>query len=118
MGFNVTQPIERKPSPTATPGGDSFGLGRTPGQRGAEILAGFRAEKLPSPETRALSRMSGRVFARLLLNLADEESKSGFPARDLAARVAPVADLAHLRVLGLQNAPEDPVKVVYHPDNL
>lgn len=56
------------PSETALPSRDVFGLGRTSGQRGAEILAGFRAEYLPSPEHKALSRMSGRVIARLILS--------------------------------------------------
>jgi O-methyltransferase involved in polyketide biosynthesis len=54
-------------SETATPSRDAYGLGQTPGQRGAEILAGFRAERMPSPETRAVARYSGRLVARILL---------------------------------------------------
>jgi O-methyltransferase involved in polyketide biosynthesis len=53
----------------ATPSTDNYGLGRTPGQRGAEILAGFRAEKSPSPETKALSKLSGRIVARVMMSM-------------------------------------------------
>jgi len=49
-----------------------------------------------------------RLDCFLEVNLADEESKSGFAARDLAERVAPLADLAHLRVLGLMAIPPFP----------
>jgi O-methyltransferase involved in polyketide biosynthesis len=48
-------------------------LGRTSGQRTAEIFAGLRAELLPSPLTAALSRTSGRIAARLLMRLAKPE---------------------------------------------
>jgi hypothetical protein len=44
----------------------------------------------------------------LEVNLADEDSKAGFGARGLAERVAPVAELAHLRVLGLMAIPPFP----------
>jgi hypothetical protein len=44
-----------KASPTALPSSDVLGLGRTSGQRGAEIMAGVRAEITPSPITIALS---------------------------------------------------------------
>ncbi|HSL84034.1 MAG TPA: YggS family pyridoxal phosphate-dependent enzyme [Thermoanaerobaculia bacterium] len=44
----------------------------------------------------------------LEVNLADEESKAGFPARELAARVAPVAELRNLRVAGLMAIPPNP----------
>lgn len=47
----------------------------------------------------------------LEVNLAEEESKSGFPPRDLAERVAAVAELSNLRVVGLMAIPplpEDP----------
>ena len=40
--------------------------------------------------------------------MAGEESKAGFPARDLGARVAPVAELPNLRVLGLMAIPPFP----------
>jgi O-methyltransferase involved in polyketide biosynthesis len=55
-----------KISPTAQPSTDVLGLGRTSGQRGAEIMAGIRAEVTPSPITIALSRTSGRIAARLM----------------------------------------------------
>lgn len=72
-------PIETS-SPTARVSSDQLGLGRTSGQRGAEILAGFRAEKFPSPETIALSRWSGRIVARLLMQLASSEIPVNFTA--------------------------------------
>ncbi len=75
-----TQPPQDYVSPTAIPSADQFGLGKTPGQRGAEILAGFRAEKLPSPETLALSRWSGRIVARLLIRLAASEGAINYVA--------------------------------------
>jgi O-methyltransferase involved in polyketide biosynthesis len=61
-------------SDTARTSKDQLGLGRTSGQRGAEILAGFRAEKIPSPETLALSRWSGRIVARMLLSMVRSEA--------------------------------------------
>ncbi|MEZ5330707.1 MAG: YggS family pyridoxal phosphate-dependent enzyme [Thermoanaerobaculia bacterium] len=45
------------------------------------------------------------------VNLGNEESKHGFPADDLSARLAPLADLAWLEPLGLMAIPpyeEDP----------
>lgn len=55
-----------KTSATAQPSKDVLGLGRTSGQRGAEIMAGIRAEITPSPITIGLSRISGRIVARLM----------------------------------------------------
>ncbi|NDJ61722.1 MAG: class I SAM-dependent methyltransferase [Chloroflexi bacterium] len=57
-------------SPTARPTHDSMGLGRTSGQRGAEIFAGIRAENFPSPLTNALATWGGRVSARVLMALS------------------------------------------------
>lgn len=65
-------------SDTARPSIDQLGLGKTSGQRGAEILAGFRAEKLPSPETLALSRWSGRIVARMLLQLVRTDGQVNY----------------------------------------
>ena len=44
----------------------------------------------------------------LEVNLAEEESKAGFPPGDLAARVAPIAGLEALRVVGLMAIPPLP----------
>ena len=55
---------------------DSLGIGSTQGQRAAEIICAIRAMQLPSPETDALSRFGGRVFARLLLQLAGPRAVS------------------------------------------
>jgi hypothetical protein len=55
------------------------------------------------------ARERGAVLDCFLeVNLAGEESKAGFPARDLAARVAPVAELGSLRVAGLMAIPPNP----------
>ncbi|NDJ59847.1 MAG: methyltransferase domain-containing protein [Chloroflexi bacterium] len=62
-------PDEQPASRTAQPSYDSMGLGRTPGQRGAEILAGLRAEIMNTPESAALARLSGRIVARILRSL-------------------------------------------------
>jgi O-methyltransferase involved in polyketide biosynthesis len=61
----MTEPTE-KPSATALSTPDVLGLGRTSGQRGAEIMAGIRAEITPSPVTIALSRTAGRIVARVM----------------------------------------------------
>jgi O-methyltransferase involved in polyketide biosynthesis len=53
-------------SETARKSRDAYGLGATPGQRGAEILAGLRAEYSPSPETKALTKFTGSLVARML----------------------------------------------------
>jgi O-methyltransferase involved in polyketide biosynthesis len=64
---------------------DAIGLGRTPGQRGAEVIAGIRAELTNTPEAIALSRTSGRVFTRLLANMGRNRELLRFiPARMLA----------------------------------
>lgn len=60
---------------------DKNDLGRTSGQRTAEIFAGLRAELLPSPETSALSQPSGRVIARLMMKLAKPELFNFVPVR-------------------------------------
>jgi len=60
---------QAQPSRTATPSYDALGLGKTPGQRNAEFVAGLRSELDPSPETDGLSRFSGRMAARMLLRL-------------------------------------------------
>lgn len=49
---------------------DSLGIGTTQGQRAAEIISAIRAQQLPSPETNALTRFGGRMFARMILQLA------------------------------------------------
>ena len=69
-----------KPSYTAEPiRRDVISLGKTRAQRTAELLAGLRAELDPKPEHRALSRMSGRLIARMLLSLArDSKTRLSF----------------------------------------
>lgn len=66
--------------PTAAPSHDSLMLGRTSGQRGAEILAGLRAELLPSPETNALAKFSGRLTARLVMTIEKSQAALNYIA--------------------------------------
>lgn len=82
-------------SPTARSSEDKMGLGRTSGQRGAEILAGVRAEMTPSPEAQALSRLSGRITARMFMKAVRQPAIINFPAvrsqliRELIQRAMP-----------------------------
>ncbi|HEX2908541.1 MAG TPA: class I SAM-dependent methyltransferase [Phototrophicaceae bacterium] len=76
---NLTDPVlPPQSSPTARSTPDSLGLGQTSGQRGAEILAGFRAEKYPSPDTLALSRWSGRIIVRMLMRMLQNNAPMNF----------------------------------------
>lgn len=90
------------PSDTAKPSYDSFALGRTPGQRGAEIIAGIRHELAATPETRALSRMAGRMVTRLIRVL--ERS-------DVAFNYVP-GRLYGFKALIERHLPEDPAGCV------
>lgn len=54
---------------TSTKSINWFGLGSTPGQRSAEIVAGIRAVTQPSSEADHMSSASGRFYAKLLLSL-------------------------------------------------
>lgn len=75
--------MKNRSSHTARPSQDTVGLGRTPGQRGAEVLAGLRAEMMPSPSTKALSRVMGRVVARMLKEMEKEAAVNFVMARFL-----------------------------------
>ncbi|MFN8374765.1 MAG: class I SAM-dependent methyltransferase [Anaerolineae bacterium] len=73
---------------------DPLGLGRTAGQRGAEIIAGIRAEMMHTPETQALSKLSGRLTAKTIMALERDGMFNYIPARyeamtDLALSHAP-----------------------------
>jgi O-methyltransferase involved in polyketide biosynthesis len=57
-------------SATAQESSGILGLGRTGGQRSAEMLAGIRAELMPKPEYIAMTRAAGRVIGGMLLRLA------------------------------------------------
>ncbi len=68
-----------RPSLTAIPSEDTMGLGRTPGQRAAEMIAGIRAEIMPSPLTTALTSLIGRAVAGTLMRLeSDRERAANF----------------------------------------
>jgi O-methyltransferase involved in polyketide biosynthesis len=60
---------------------DILGMGRTAGQRTAEVFAGLRAELMPMPETAALSRLSGRIAARLMMALSHKKVLNFVPVR-------------------------------------
>ncbi len=90
--------------PTAAPSADTLGLGRTSGQRGAELIAGFRAEQYPSPDTLALSRWGGRIAARWLMRLPGSPASMNY----LTARLA---SLSHLVETALPPA-EDNLTVI------
>jgi O-methyltransferase involved in polyketide biosynthesis len=77
MNANEPQSVTH-PFRTAVPSKDNYGLGKTPGQRGAEILAGFRAEQSPTPETQALAKFSGRVVARLMMGMLRDSTPLNF----------------------------------------
>jgi O-methyltransferase involved in polyketide biosynthesis len=74
-------PLKSEPhvasSPTAQSSHDTMGLGRTSGQRGAEILAGIRAELMPSPVTSALSRYVGQVTAKIMMRVMSAGGRAG-----------------------------------------
>jgi O-methyltransferase involved in polyketide biosynthesis len=77
-----SQNSQPEPSRTAQITRDTVGLGRTPGQRGAEVIAGIRAELTRSPEAAALCRTGGRIFARVLIRLGQSRDIFQFiPAR-------------------------------------
>lgn len=86
----MTETPHPSASPTAQPSSDTLGLGRTSGQRGAEIIAGFRAEKYPTPETLALSRWAGRIVARMFMRLPHSDKAMNY----LVARLYGLTELA------------------------
>lgn len=55
---------------------DGFGLGRSQGQRSAEVVAAVRAIKMPSIETEAMSRFAGRIFLRLLTSVLGKSAEA------------------------------------------
>lgn len=54
---------------------------------------------------REAAAQNRRLRCFVEVNLGDEESKHGFPARDLFDRVAPLTDLEHLDFIGLMAIP-------------
>jgi O-methyltransferase involved in polyketide biosynthesis len=56
-------------------------MGRTAGQRTAEVFAGLRAEMMPNPVTNALTRTSGRITARLIMSLGSKKILNFVPVR-------------------------------------
>lgn len=56
-------------------------MGRTAGQRTAEVFAGLRAEMLRSSEAMALTRMGGRITARLIISMGSKKALNFVPVR-------------------------------------
>ncbi|MEO8609139.1 MAG: class I SAM-dependent methyltransferase [Chloroflexota bacterium] len=61
---------------------DPLGMGRTAGQRTAEVFAGLRAELMRTPETDALTRISGRITARMIKSVGSPKVLNFVPVRD------------------------------------
>jgi O-methyltransferase involved in polyketide biosynthesis len=87
--------------PTAQPSPDTMGLGSTSGQRGAEILAGLRAELYPSPETLALSRFGSRVIAQIFMRLERSEAALNY----VAVRPGTMTELAKRALAAVTEPP-------------
>jgi O-methyltransferase involved in polyketide biosynthesis len=66
----MSDQLSEQLSPTAQESSGILGLGRSGGQRSAEMLAGIRAELMPKPEYIAMSRPAGRIIGGMLLRLA------------------------------------------------
>jgi O-methyltransferase involved in polyketide biosynthesis len=77
----VPPPLEASPAARDTTDQDLLGMGRTSGQRTAEVFAGLRAEMMPSVETDALARISGRIAARLMISLSSKKVLNFVPVR-------------------------------------
>src|SRR5579871_941711 len=60
---------------------DLLGMGRTAGQRTAEVFAGLRGELMRSPESSALSHMTGRITARLIMATGSKKALNFVPVR-------------------------------------
>ncbi len=56
-------------------------MGRTAGQRTAEVFAGLRAELLRSSEAIALTRIGGRITARLIISMGSKKALNFVPVR-------------------------------------
>jgi O-methyltransferase involved in polyketide biosynthesis len=69
----VNDQLGEQLSPTAQESSGILGLGRSGGQRSAEMLAGLRAELMPRPEYMAMSRPAGRIIGGMLLRFARGE---------------------------------------------
>lgn len=67
-------------SPTARPTPDTLGIGRTSGQRGAEILAGVRHILNDTPETKALRRFGGEIAARIFMRVVNQPPIVNYPS--------------------------------------
>lgn len=72
------QPVT--PSAEIRPELDKLNIGRTSGQRMAEIVAGVRARMYPTPYTRALSSRGGDLIARILQQMSPNTAALNLPA--------------------------------------
>jgi O-methyltransferase involved in polyketide biosynthesis len=65
----MSDQLNKQVSPTAQESSGVLGLGKTSGQRSAEMLAGLRAELMPKPEYIAMTRTAGRLIGGLIIRL-------------------------------------------------
>ena len=63
-------------SPTARETQGTLPVGKSQGQRSAEIVAGIRAELMPTAEYIAMSRVAGRMAASLILRLGRGDNQA------------------------------------------
>ncbi|MEO8611828.1 MAG: class I SAM-dependent methyltransferase [Chloroflexota bacterium] len=76
--MNQSSPEKPAVSTTAQISPDAMGLGRTVGQRTAEMVAGLRYELDKSPVNNALSRFAGRLIARLMITVLHDKSQVNY----------------------------------------
>lgn len=60
---------------------DSLGLGPTPAQRSAEVIAGLRATIVQDNETKALASIRGKIVAQMFVSLTNKQIVRYVPAR-------------------------------------
>lgn len=76
MTNNISQ--KQSASVTARISPDAMGLGRTSGQRTAEMVAGMRYELEKSDLNNALSRFAGRMAGRMIVSLMRERDQINY----------------------------------------
>ncbi|MDW8300756.1 MAG: class I SAM-dependent methyltransferase [Anaerolineae bacterium] len=66
----MSDQLNERLSPTAQESSGILGLGRSGGQRSAEMLAGVRAQLMPVPEYVAMTSAAGRIIGGIITRLA------------------------------------------------
>lgn len=105
----VQEALEKQPS--LPPDAEWHLIGPLQSNKAKRAATAFSAvHSVDRPKiARALDRHAGEAGRRLIglleINLAGEESKHGFAPAALAEQVAPLAELEHLRIVGLMAIP-------------